>query len=104
MRDELDELVGFHAVYIQRGAMTIREARLVVLPEFQGQGIGPQLRELVGAIDEHGPTLTSWSCSASNHHPFVDRTHPILVTNPFTNLGSYPTPPVKFSNNDWGNN
>ena len=98
-RDKLDELVGFHAVYIQAGAMTIREARLVVLPKFQGQGIGPQLRELVGAMDEHGPTLTLWSHSASNHHPFVDRTHPrniydYMIINPYIKLGSYPTPPV----------
>eukprot|EP00435_Cladocopium_sp_Y103_P000173 s3056_g1.t1 len=35
--------VGFHAVAWQPGREAVREAHVVVLPEFQGIGLGPQL-------------------------------------------------------------
>lgn len=46
------ELVGYHGVSQQPGAIhdAMRETRLVVLPRFQGHGIGPKISTMVGAL------------------------------------------------------
>ena len=51
VRNEAAELVAFHASAIlsggHHGGITYREARMVILPEFQGLGLGPKLSETI---------------------------------------------------------
>jgi len=53
-QDETNALVAFHAIAPLFGASTgkisMRESRLVVVPEFQGFGLGPKLSDRIGQI------------------------------------------------------
>jgi len=64
LRDSSNRPAAFHGCAIMVGAgftnMSMRESRLVVLPEFQGFGLGPRLSNCVGKLlAASGATLNS---------------------------------------------
>ncbi|CAK9071347.1 unnamed protein product [Durusdinium trenchii] len=50
VRDEQQLPVGFHAIAWQTGCGAPREARVVLLPEFQGMGLGTRLSDRVAEL------------------------------------------------------
>lgn len=67
VRDELQRPVGFHAVAWQTGCSAPREARVVVLPEYQGMGLGTRLSDTVAG-----------RCGAAGYGLMAKTKHPRL--------------------------
>ncbi|CAJ1359059.1 unnamed protein product [Effrenium voratum] len=67
VRDEEQIPVGFHAIAWQTGCGAPREARVVILPEYQGMGLGTRLSDCVGKL-----------CAASGFKLMAKTKHPRL--------------------------
>lgn len=67
VRDESGTAVAFHAVAWFTGCKAPREARVVVLPEYQGMGLGTRLSDLVGQL-----------CLQSGYTMYAKTKHPRL--------------------------